>query len=164
MSVGDRPLCLAFIGLGASGCGTSGGGGGTDTPVDAAIFAPMPDAEVADTGPSVPPPDAAAEPMRDAAAPDAPCSNDEACESEAYCHEGACVAGCRVVPDNCRNTAGGLPQRCDPDTRVCGAGPATPTGCEADTDCAVGRYCDAEGRLHRRLPPRARRLRPVRHL
>jgi hypothetical protein len=49
------------------------------------------------------------------------------------------------LPDNCRNTAGGLPQRCDPDTRVCGAGPATPTGCEADTDCAVGRYCDAAG-------------------
>ncbi len=141
-----RALPLAFLGLGAAACGGGGGGGsGGETPVDAAVFAPTPDAAEGDTGPAAPTPDAAVTSPPDAAAPTGACAGDEACESEAYCAEGTCVAGCRVAPDNCRNTAGGLPQRCDADTRVCGAGPVTATGCEADADCAAGRYCDAAG-------------------
>ena len=143
MSVREAALILGLLGLfGVSGCGSSDSSGANG---DAALVAE--DATPADARPDAeaPPPDASIVSNPDAAGLPVTCASDAPCESEAYCSAEGCVAGCRIEPDNCRNTPAGLPQRCDATSHVCAPAEAPPTGCTTDEACIAGRYCDATG-------------------
>ncbi|MBU1431443.1 hypothetical protein KKF91_12950, partial [Myxococcota bacterium] len=73
------------------------------------------------------------------------CAQDEACPDGTYCDdEGACVIGCRWVPDTCPP-----PAICTPD-HVCEA-----QGCDNDQDCPEDTYCDPSGECRARCEEHA---------
>lgn len=78
-----------------------------------------------------------------ACVPDPSCHGDEDCPATAYCDDGTCTEGCRLLAEGaCPPGEGGAERRCDPDTRTCVAFVPCCTAedvCEmvVETDCAA---------------------------